>query len=283
MTTNHIAPSYGLYYQDAPQQEEAQGAQTWFTRSNNVVAAITKVSQATVLERADNPDEYMLLLPPGVHARVSAGDASISAAPESLTIIPPGSSRIEVTGSGHVVRVFSARARDLAVLAPNAQVYAEPAPTVAPLQDWPMPVEGYKLRNYTLAEYSDPKIFGRIFRSRNLMINVFERKTERRDPRKLTPHSHADFEQISLAMEGTFIHHLRKPWGPDSAVWREDQHVTVHSPSTIVIPTDLIHTTQDIGEGVIWLVDIFGPPRMDFSSQPGVVRNAAEYPMPQKA
>ena len=134
--------------------------------------------------------------------------------------------------------------------------------------------------NPLIADYTDPKIFGRIFRSTNLMINVLERKTERRDPRKLSPHSHADFEQISLALEGTFVHHLRTPWSADSLTWRADQHLEVGSPSALVIPTNVIHTTQDVAQGVAWLIDIFGPPRVDFSVQPGLVRNADEYPMP---
>ena len=41
-----------------------------------------------------------------------------------------------------------------------------------------------------------------------------------------------------------------------------------------------LHTTQDLGEGTTWLVDVFGPPRMDFSSREGFVLNAADYPMP---
>ena len=197
-----------------------------------------------------------------------------------MTILPPGNTTVTALDDGLLVRAFSIRARDLAVLSSNALVYANGAPSVTPLEDWPAPIDGFKIRNYKLADYTDPKIFGRIFRSTNLMINVLERKTERRDPRKLSPHSHADFEQISLAMEGTFVHHLRTPWSPDSLTWREDQHLEVSSPSALVIPTNVVHTTQDVGEGVAWLIDIFGPPRVDFSVQPGLVRNADEYPMP---
>ena len=99
-------------------------------------------------------------------------------------------------------------------------------------------------------------------------------------PETLTIVPPGDFEQISLTLEGSFVHHLRTPWTPDSSTWREDEHLQVGSPSARVIPTNVIHTTQDIGDGVVWLIDIFGPPRMDFSLQPGVARNADEYPMP---
>jgi hypothetical protein len=279
MSASAIEPSCGLYYASEPQLN-ATGQKTWITRSANVVVVISQVSAGTELSRENNPDEYMLLLPPGMKAQVQAGAETIEAGPETLTILPPGQSSIKALTDGLLTRVFTIRAADLAAQAANANVYAKGAPAVAPLQDWPTPVGGFKIRHYKLADYTDPAIFGRLFRSTNLMINVFERKTDRRDPRKLSPHSHADFEQISLALEGTFIHHLRTPWTADSLSWREDQHLEMGSPSALVIPTNLIHTTQDIGEGVAWLIDVFGPPRMDFSLQAGVVRNAAEYPMP---
>ncbi|MES2281027.1 MAG: hypothetical protein V4542_06405 [Pseudomonadota bacterium] len=274
--------SRGLYYASEPQlKDDAQ--KTWITRSANVVVVVSQVSAGTELARSENPDEYMLLLPPGVRADISAGSESLRAEGETLTILPPGRSSIKVLDGGIVTRVFTVRAADLAARAENAAVYANGAAGVAPLKDWPTPLGGFRLRNYTLAEYTDPKIFGRLFRSTNLMINVFERKTDRRDPRRMSPHSHPDFEQISLTLEGSFIHHLRTPWTADSTTWRDDEHVHVDSPSTLVIPANLIHTTRDVGDGVAWLIDIFGPPRMDFSLQPGVVRNAAEYPMPTAA
>lgn len=280
MKTTSIKPSYGLCYLTNPQVIEPDGTKSWVTRSANVVVVVSEVKAGTSLTRDDNLDEYMLLLSPGMRALVQSAGQSVQAGPESLTIIPPGKSSIHFLNEGLVARVFSVRASDLVALASNSYIYFSGAPLVMPLEDWPMPIDGYKIRNYALAEYSNPKIFGRVFRSRNLMINIFDRKSDRRDPRKLSPHSHADFEQISLTLEGTFVHHLRTPWTPDSTEWCEDEHVEVHSPSTTVIPTNLIHTTQDIGDGVVWLIDIFGPPRLDFSNQPGVVRNSDEYPLP---
>lgn len=282
MSATAIEPSCALYYASEP-QVSAPGQKTWVTRSANVVVVISQVSAGTELSRANNPDEYMLLLPPGMRATVSSDSQSVDAGPESLTILPPGRTTIKALDDGLLTRVFSIRAEDLTAQAVNAKVYANGAPSVAPLEDWPAPVDGFKIRNYKLSDYTDPTIFGRLFRSTNLMMNVFERKTERRDPRKLSPHSHANFEQISLALEGTFVHHLRTPWTADSSTWREDNHLKVGSPSALVIPVNLTHTTQDVGDGVAWLIDIFGPPRMDFSLQPGVVRNAGEYPMPAAA
>lgn len=280
MTSNPILPTCVVYDTRQPVQHSAPGVRSWVTRSANVVVMVSEVKAGTTLSRQNQPDEYLLLLPPAMRGRLHAADTTTEMDEESLAILPPGDSSFTALADGVVTRVFSVRAQDVAALASNAATYAHGAPGVTPLEDWPAPVGGFKVRIYRLAEYTDPNIFGRIFRSTNLMINIFERKTARRDPRKLSPHSHTDFEQISLALEGTHIHHLRTPWTADSASWQEDQHLEVGSPSVLVIPTHLVHTTQDVGEGVTWLIDIFGPPRFDFSNQPGVVRNATEYPMP---
>jgi hypothetical protein len=72
------------------------------------------------------------------------------------------------------------------------------------------------------------------------------------------------------------------PWTPDRRSWRADQHLEAGSPSTTIIPAGIIHTSQGIaGEGMR-LIDVFAPPRLDFSER-GWVDNAAEYPMPPQA
>ncbi len=112
------------------------------------------------------------------------------------------------------------------------------------------------------------------------MVNVFEPTTAPRDTAKLSPHSHADFEQGSLSLSGTVMHHLRTPWTPDMSTWRDDEHVEYRSPALLVIPANLVHTTAYAGGDPNWFIDVFSPPRVDFSEKPGWVRNADEYPMP---
>ena len=111
-------------------------------------------------------------------------------------------------------------------------------------------------------------------------LALFRRREAPRDTAKLSPHSHADFEQASLLLEGDYVHHLRWPWGPDMSQWRPDEAGEVGSPSVLIIPAKVVHTSRNVGPKRSWLIDVFGPPRMDFSSKPGMVCNEADYPMP---
>lgn len=267
------------YYEEAPAQVDPDGSRHWATRGANFIVVVTQAAAGCVLERADNPDEYMLLLPENVGAKLEAGGATVETPGDSLSIFPPGASRITVTTPGYVYRVFSAKATDLLALVSNPDDYVN-REDVAPLVPWPDPVGGFKLRHYPLANYVRQDNSMRLFRSTNLMINIFLPQTKPRDPKKMTPHSHADFEQGSLSLSGSYIHHLRYPWTADLNTWREDDHALVFSPSLCLMTTKVVHTSQAVGTERTRLVDIFCPPRVDFSQKPGLVNNADEYPMP---
>jgi len=269
------------FYQDAPQQTDADGSAHWISRAGNFVVVVTRAAAGAVLERTRQDDEYMVLLPENIAATLQAGDQAVDSPGDALTIMPPGASRVTVATAGYVYRVFSNRATDLLERAGNAREYDGVA-DVAPLVPWPAPVGGYRLRHYRLADHVRPGTPMRLFRSSNLMMNVFVPTEKPRDVRKMTPHSHDDFEQGSLALSGKFVHHLRWPWTPDLPSWREDEHVQVGSPSLIVMPPNVIHTSQTFEGERIRLVDIFSPPRADFSLKPGLVCNADEYPLPEE-
>jgi hypothetical protein len=253
--------------------------ETRYLRTANFFLATTFVNGSISLSRY-NSDEYMVIVPPSLKVSVQAGENNVMSDGNDLFIVPPGASSIEVTGRGHLVRIFSNQAQDLLAFASNNVDYADGAPEVAEFTPWPAPVDGYCLRHYPLDLYVNPELPGRAFRSSNLMVNITDVYPEQRDSKRLKPHSHQDFEQITLTCAGRFVHHLRTPWGVDSTQWQEDRHLDVGSPAALTIPAGLIHTSQAMEQGC-WLVDVFGPPRLDFSLMPGFVRNADEYPMPE--
>lgn len=265
-----------------PQRREADGTPTWIARGANFVVAVSVIDGEALLGQDAIPDESMLLLPASLSARITADGRTATADEEALAILPPGPAQIALRGSGTVVRIFSSAVTAFAALAANADAYAAPVADTARLSPWPDPEGGFRLRLYALRDHSHDVGFGRLFRSTNLMVNIFHRSAAPRDMGQLSPHDHQDFEQGSLTLEGDFSHFLRTPWGRDQTQWRPDQRIDCSGCSLVVIPPRMIHTTSWSGAGAR-LVDIFAPPRHDFSAKPGWVRNADDYPVPAKA
>jgi hypothetical protein len=266
------------------------GGRTWFVRAQNFVIAFSRLADGDTLRRgaAEQREEYVIILPDDrvtveVTARSeTAGEESQEVTGPGVIIVPPGDSVVTARGAGELARLFDVRTTDLLPRCHNAGSYERPHPRVALLEPWPDPPAGHRLRVYRNADHPQTRgRFGRIFRSSAFMINFGDPKDGPRDPNRMSPHHHDDFEQCSLTVAGDYVHHVRTPWTTRLGQWREDEHATVASPALAIIPPPTVHTSQAIGDGAHQLIDIFCPPRADFSARPGWVLNADEYPAPE--
>jgi mannose-6-phosphate isomerase-like protein (cupin superfamily) len=259
-------------------------ASTWITRGGHFAVVVSTVEPGAVFERAHDPEEHMVIVPPsGPALSISAGGKTIEANADSLTIVPPGASTITARSKGLFAQIYSKASTDIMALASNAATYADGAPELAPPDLWPAPHDGYKLRHYPLAQYAKAdgnRIQPRVFRSTNMLVNLFVPFKTRRETVGLSPHWHDDFEQASLTLSGRWVHHMRYNWGPDLASWIADDHGEMTTPSVIIIPATVVHTSRDVGEEESSLCDIFCPPRLDFARKKGFVINEDEYPLP---
>jgi mannose-6-phosphate isomerase-like protein (cupin superfamily) len=277
-----VKPAQWLEFHKLPPTETTPaGSKTWITRTATMIVAWTDAKQGDTFPRAEQVDEYTVLMYSGsAPIKVTSGEQQEEVDEEAFVVIPPGDSVIEALADGPIIRIFSINSHDLVDISLNKQAYEVPDARHMPLRAWPDPVGGFKLRVYPLAKTPiTPGRFGRIYRTTTMMINFLAEEPAPRDKFKLSPHYHDDFEQVSMAVKGRFVHHIRYPWGPDSTQWRDDEHGEVETPSITIIPPPTIHTTQGVGPHQ-QLLDIFSPPRVDFSDQ-GWVLNADDYPQPK--
>jgi len=275
-------PQYFELGASAPDEVTADGTATWFVRSQSCALAFSDAAAGQRLARTGQPDEYVVLFPAeDASAVITAGGDQATVQGRTVAIVPPGDSEIEVGTAGVVVRIFSARTEDVMARCRNTDAFIESDPHVTPFEPWPDPVDGLRIRTYALADVPDePGRFGRIFRCSTIMVNYLPSDEGARDPSKLSPHHHDDFEQISLQLQGSYVHHMRTPWTVNMAHWRDDEHRLCAAPAITIIPPPTIHTSQSVNDEHHQLIDIFCPPRMDFSQRPGWVLNHDEYPMP---
>ncbi len=267
---------------EEPPSEVTDLSESWWCRGHSMVIQYCVAKAGEVLTRSGQPDEYAVLLPDdGTEVEIEIPEGSWTMADKAVAFVPAGESKVTVKKGGRVLRLFNSQAADLFAKCPNASDYAEPDPNCAPWAPWPDPVGGRKVRVYSGNVGPEEGRFGRIYRGSTIMVNFGDGRPGLRSLTNLSPHHHTDFEQYSVVLDGEYTHHLRWPWISDATQWIEDEHVRCGAPHVAIIPPPVTHTSQGLSDGLNRLLDVFSPPRMDFSIKPGWVLNADDYPMPE--
>jgi mannose-6-phosphate isomerase-like protein (cupin superfamily) len=249
---------------------------TWSAQGQNFVVAWHQAGAGKLPLSASSEDEIMVLVM-GASATISGNDQRAAAESRSICILPAGSWELVLEPGGTCVVLTSLRG-GVCETAVNRNSYIQADSRIDPIGTPYRPVrQGTEIRVLNIDEVKAPSDKPRLkmLQSATLSINWVEYNGPR-NRAALSPHAHKNFEQGSLALEGNFTHHLRVEWGENANLWREDEHVTLGSPSLLVVPVGLIHTTEGVGDDRHLLIDIFSPPRADFIAK-GWIFNSQDY------
>ncbi|MET0310598.1 MAG: hypothetical protein ABW051_00965 [Burkholderiaceae bacterium] len=258
--------------------ETLGGNRHWLARGQNFWLEWIEFAAGGSAASLESRHETMVIASAGTVTITAAGAAPVAVAAHSVAIVAPG--RYEISGEASAVcNVFTSHRGDLAnrrvigeaaYAAPDARIVPTGHPYRRKQRDAAIQVLDI---GAVMASKDKPRL--KMLQTETLSINIVEYAGPR-NRAELSPHSHPDFEQGSLAISGDFVHHLRAPWGSDADQWKDDEHLCAPSPSLLVVPVELIHTTEGVGDGHHFLVDLFSPPRADFIGK-GWVANAADY------
>ena len=258
------------------------GIGQWTGRGQNFAVNWTRAGTKSEQTHIDSTFETMVLVLDAPVAIAGEGQ-HVEAPPRSICLLPPGSWQFQLAaGATCVVLSSLAAGQNAGTL--NEDAYADPDPRIDPVGPPYRPVrDADRIRVLAIDQVSaspdKPRL--KMLQSATLSINWVESDGPR-NRNALSPHSHTSFEQGSLALAGDFEHHLRVEWGPDADAWQDDRHVKLGSPSLMVVPVQIIHTSEGVGPGRHLLIDVFSPPRADFIAN-GWVANSGDYAAPGTA
>jgi mannose-6-phosphate isomerase-like protein (cupin superfamily) len=267
---------------------------TYFSQARHSVAPV-RGQNFTVHRFVHSPEkthsitsgDEILFIFPETGGELETVDGIHQIPPRAFVIASPGKIDVRPDGLGSVYALTTGATQPAKELAVNAVDYRITDRRVKPVcsslasaadrrEDLHADLRA-DLRVYLIDQMQFPAENSRLkfLRTKTMSINWVEYEGPR-NRAQLSPHAHTDFEQGSLAISGNFIHHIRTPWAPDANQWQEDRHLDASADSVLIVPPELIHTTEGVGEGRHVLIDIFAPPREDFIAK-GWVHNAGEY------
>lgn len=254
------------------------GAASWEARGQNFHVAWHRAGAEPLQVDTASADELMLIVLDAPVAIEAEGRAAVNAPARTIAILPAGAWHLVLAAHATCAVLRSLREADADAPARNAAAYREPDPRIVSagtpyraLRD----ADAVRLLPIDEVQASKDKPRLKMLQTATMSINWVEYDGPR-DRAALSPHAHSNFEQGSLALAGNFVHHLRTPWGANADLWQEDRHAALGAPSLMVVPVNLIHTSEGVGPGLHQLIDIFSPPRADFIAS-GWVYNAKDY------
>lgn len=257
-------------------------ARRWLMRAQNFIVEWLQVGSTTETIQVESKNETMVLMPDRGGVIHCAGKPAVHAAAGTVCIVPAGPYSIALEQGASYGVIASSRTDINMDDMLNAAAYVPPDPRIDPIRTpYRRQVNQGEVQVLQMDEIASPadKPRLKIIQTETLSINWVAYEGPRKRS-QLTPHKHASYEQGSLAIRGNYQHHLRVQWGNDANLWQDDEHCAAPSPSLLVIPVHLIHTSEGVGDDAHLLIDIFSPPRADFIAK-GWVYNAGDYAQDQ--